>query len=215
MKEKFYQAKRHFAATALLLFATSPLWAQQTESKGYPYQKYEVTFAVGMPIEDASNFFGYPSTSLPNETPLDKYHWGKYYLKGERTSPIFSMGLHYHFSKHWAVGLQASYHHMWRQCFETTTGKHAYSFNLHHTALMASMRYYYAIRAKHCFYSGLSLGVGQLLYKSYTDHNFTSSYNIAADFTLFGFMIGTKLYGFGELGSYQMGSLRAGMGYRF
>ena len=80
---------------------------------------------------------------------------------------------------------------------------------------MASMRYYYAIRAKHCFYSGLSLGVGQLLYKSYTDHNFTSSYSIAADFTLFGFMIGTKLYGFGELGSYQMGSLRAGMGYRF
>ena len=89
MKEKFYHAKRHFVATALLLFATSPLWAQQTESKGYPYQKYEVTFAVGMPIEDASNFFGYPSTSLPNATPLDKYHWGKYYLKEENTSPIF------------------------------------------------------------------------------------------------------------------------------
>ena len=135
MKDKFYHAKRHFVATALLLFATSPLWAQQTESKGYPYQKYEVTFAVGMPIEDASNFFGYPSTSLPNATPLDKYHWGKYYLKEENTSPIFSMGLHYHFSKHWAVGLQASYHHMWRQCYETTTGNHAYSFNLHHTAL--------------------------------------------------------------------------------
>lgn len=207
---------RYLVTMLLLMGIRLGIQAQETPQKGYPYERTELSVGIALHNSYGNDYdSNYPSSLLNRETPMDDYHAGKFYIDEMKSSPTVWVNIFHHISKHWAVGLQGCYGYSMCQRYRSLTAQKDGKLDLHDFIALWSLRYYYCIHQKYSFYSGISLGFNKQLYKHYDASEYSAKTYMIEDATIFGFLVGTKFYGFSEITTNVRGLVRAGVGYRW
>lgn len=205
--------KRIFLSVFAACF-TYLVQAQKASTTNNPYPKHEFSIGIGY-YTTHSNLGGTPVMELDKSIPAHEYNSGKYTLSGERETVSIDLGYHHHLFKQWSVGIQAAWQQNYRHKYDIISNEKRGSCRIHNFTLMASCRYYYSITPLEQFYSGLSVGTEDRINRSFYDTDFNHRIKPIVHVTLFGAMVGKRLYGYAELGVGVLGVLRCGAGYRF
>lgn len=196
-----------------MFMAIGGLYAKaQTDGKNnWKNDRHEVRFSIG-------------AVSLLNVFDSKDYYWpgnyfGSYYYGNKTYLPSFNLNYMYQVKRWFAVGAILTYTGTRQSYYSIRNDRKTHNNRNHYYTFIPTVRFDWFNRPRVKLYSGLGVGIGYhseklsrisegMVYK------YTELY-LAPEVTFFGLTVGSRLYGFGEIGLGLDGIVRGGIGYKF
>jgi hypothetical protein len=200
-----------FVACCLILCcAPATLHAQTRE----PYKlKHEVTVRWGL-YDDPDDY--YRSWGWSDESPLERYNRGKYYLDDRLNTQAISVSYGHEIKKWLALSIHLSYAGAMQNERLASDDRIVNKHRLHRFAVFPTVKFTYLNRPFVRLYSAVGFGFGWKRAKWDTHSTYyINETRVSGQLTCFGVSVGKDLFASWEIGYGSLGFVTLGGGYRF
>lgn len=212
--------KTFWAIAALFAFTTCTLYSQDTLSWRQTMARHDIQIGIGDPIfagllTNSEKILRYIKNDDPFYSP-DSWFKQDVFRDYSYTTGAISAGYSYRLAKWLWVGGTVGYAGFHTNYTDRVTRKKAGADHTNFFMIMPSVRFSWINTRIVTLYSGLSLGYALATIRSYNDISGKTDSRIehhaAFQITAVGVHVGTKWYGFTEIGVGTQGIISAGFG---